>query len=82
MVKLLKKISARPNVIFKPADLHDFQIAADSCRACSNSWAVIPQLKGSANYILDFIQENKSEMQPDTIHVDTQGQSTAIFGLV
>ena len=43
---------------------------------------MIPQLKGSANYILDFIQENKSEMQPDTIHVDTQGQSTAIFGLV
>jgi hypothetical protein len=25
VLKLLKKISARPNVIFKPADLHDFK---------------------------------------------------------
>jgi hypothetical protein len=32
VLKLLKKISARPNVIFKPADLHDFQIAADSAQ--------------------------------------------------
>ena len=30
----MKKISARPNVIFKPADLHDFQIAADNRKAC------------------------------------------------
>jgi hypothetical protein len=28
VLKLLKKISARPNVIFKPADLNDSQIAA------------------------------------------------------
>lgn len=33
------------------------------------------------HYILDFIEENKSEVRPDTIHADTQGQSTAIFGL-
>ncbi len=33
------------------------------------------------HYILDFLQEDKSEVQPDTIHADTQGQSTAIFGL-
>ena len=33
------------------------------------------------HYILDFLQENKSDVQPDTIHADTQGQSTAIFGL-
>jgi hypothetical protein len=32
VLKLLKKISARPNVIFKPADLHDFQIAADTVK--------------------------------------------------
>jgi hypothetical protein len=24
------------------------------------------------HYILDFLQENKSEVQPDTIHADTQ----------
>ncbi|HEY5811061.1 MAG TPA: hypothetical protein VIT23_00205 [Terrimicrobiaceae bacterium] len=29
-LRFLKKISARPNVISKPAELHDFQIAADS----------------------------------------------------
>ena len=40
-----------------------------------------PPAQGLCKLILDFIQENKSEMQPDTIHVDTQGQSTAIFGL-
>jgi TnpA family transposase len=28
-----------------------------------------------------LLAENKSEVQPDTIHADTQGQSTAIFGL-
>ena len=33
------------------------------------------------HYILDFINENKSDVRPDTIHADTQGQSTAIFGL-
>jgi hypothetical protein len=31
-MKLLKKISARPEVIFKPADLHDSQIAAGTRR--------------------------------------------------
>jgi TnpA family transposase len=31
--------------------------------------------------ILDFLQENQSEVQPDTVHADTQGQSEAIFGL-
>lgn len=33
------------------------------------------------HYILDFVNENKSDVQPDVIHADTQGQSTAIFGL-
>jgi len=33
------------------------------------------------HYILDFLKENESEVRPDTIHADTQGQSTAIFGL-
>jgi TnpA family transposase len=33
------------------------------------------------HYILDFLKENESEVKPDTIHADTQGQSTAIFGL-
>ena len=33
------------------------------------------------HHILDFVVENESEVKPDTIHADTQGQSAAIFGL-
>lgn len=32
-------------------------------------------------HILDGTVGNKSEIQPDTLHADTQGQSEAIFGL-
>jgi TnpA family transposase len=32
-------------------------------------------------YILDILLKNKSDIQPDTLHADTQGQSTTIFGL-
>ena len=31
--------------------------------------------------ILDYLVENESDVRPDTIHADTQGQSAAIFGL-
>jgi TnpA family transposase len=34
-----------------------------------------------AVYILDALMKNISEIQPDTIHSDTQGQSTTVFGL-
>lgn len=34
-----------------------------------------------AVYILDGLLENKSDIQPDTLHADTQGQSTPVFGL-
>ena len=34
-----------------------------------------------AIYILDGLLENKSEIQPDTIHGDTQAQSTTVFAL-
>lgn len=34
-----------------------------------------------AVYILDGLLKNKSDVQPDTIHADTQGQSTPVFGL-
>jgi hypothetical protein len=30
--------------------------------------------------ILDYLVENDSDVRPDTIHADTQGQSAAIFG--
>ena len=38
-------------------------------------------MRWEGHYILDFIEENQSEVRPDSIHADTQGQSTAIFGL-
>ncbi len=34
-----------------------------------------------AVYILDGLLKNKSDIQPNTIHADTQGQSTPVFGL-
>jgi TnpA family transposase len=34
-----------------------------------------------AIYILDGLTKNKSDIQPDTLHGDTQAQSTPVFGL-
>jgi TnpA family transposase len=34
-----------------------------------------------AIYILDGLLENRSEIRPDTLHADTQGQSETVFGL-
>ena len=34
-----------------------------------------------AGYIIDGLLKNKSEIQSDTLHGDTQGQSTTVFGL-
>jgi TnpA family transposase len=34
-----------------------------------------------AVYILDGLLKNKSDIQPDTVHSDTQGQSAPVFGL-
>jgi TnpA family transposase len=51
----------------------DLYIALFSRFTTCGSW--------EGHHILDFIHENTSDVQPDTIHADTQGQSTAIFGL-
>lgn len=34
-----------------------------------------------AVYILDGLLKNESDIRPDTIHADTQGQSAPVFGL-
>ena len=34
-----------------------------------------------AVHILDGLMKNRSEIQPDTLHADTQGQSEPVFGL-
>ncbi len=33
------------------------------------------------SYILDGLMANATDLHPDIVHADTQGQSTAIFGL-
>jgi hypothetical protein len=53
--------------------LSDSYIALVSRFTTCGSW--------EGHYILDFLKENESDIRPDTIHSDTQGQSTAIFGL-
>jgi TnpA family transposase len=54
-------------------------LVADSYIALYSRFSTCGAWEG--HYILDFIQENTSDVQPDTIHADTQGQSTTIFGL-
>ena len=34
-----------------------------------------------AIYILEGLLKNKSDIQPDTVHADTQGQTTPVFAL-
>jgi TnpA family transposase len=51
----------------------DMYIALFSRFTTCGSW--------EGHHILDFVVENDSEVKPDTIHADTQGQSAAIFGL-
>ena len=36
---------------------------------------------GGGIYILDGLLRNDSDVQPDTVHADTQGQSLPVYGL-
>jgi TnpA family transposase len=56
-----------------------YYLIADSYIALFSRFSTCGPWEG--HYILDFIQENASDVQPDALHADTQGQSTAIFGL-
>jgi TnpA family transposase len=56
-----------------------YYMVSDSYIALMSRFTTCGSWEG--HYILDFLKENESEVQPDTIHADTQGQSTAIFGL-
>jgi TnpA family transposase len=56
-----------------------YYLIADSYIALFSRFSTCGAWEG--HYILDFIQDNASDVQPDTLHADTQGQSTAIFGL-
>lgn len=50
-----------------------FYIAPFSRFTTCGSW--------EAHNILDYLVENDSDVRPDTIHADTQGESAAIFEL-
>ena len=52
---------------------------ADSYIALFTSF--IPCGVWEAVHILDGLLKNRSEIQPDTLHADTQGQSEPVFGL-
>jgi TnpA family transposase len=56
-----------------------YYLVADSYIALFSRFTTCGSWEG--HYILDFLQENQSKIQPDTVHADTQGQSAAIFGL-
>ena len=56
-----------------------YYMVSDSYMAWMSRFTTCGSWKG--RYILDLLKENESEIQPNTIHADTQGQSTAIFGL-
>ena len=56
-----------------------YYMVADSYIALFSRFSTCGAWEG--HYILDFVEENKSDVRPDTIHADTQSQSTAIFGL-
>jgi TnpA family transposase len=56
-----------------------YYLVADNYIALMSRWTTYGAWEGHA--ILDFLKENESDVKPDTIHADTQGQSSAIFGL-
>ncbi|MBX9688223.1 MAG: Tn3 family transposase [Candidatus Obscuribacterales bacterium] len=56
-----------------------YYLIADSYIALFSRFNTCGSWEG--HYILDFITENDSEVKPDTVHSDTQGQSEPIFGL-
>ena len=50
------------------------------CQTCTSlSFTTCGSWEG--HNILDYFVENDSDVRPDTIHAETQGQSAAIFGL-
>jgi TnpA family transposase len=56
-----------------------YYMVSDSYIALMSRFTTCGSWEG--HYILDFLKENESNVRPNTIHADTQGQSTAIFGL-
>jgi TnpA family transposase len=56
-----------------------FYLVSDTYIALFSRFSVCGAYEGHS--ILDFVAENWSAIQPDTVHSDTHGQSAPIFGL-
>jgi TnpA family transposase len=56
-----------------------YYLVSDTYIALFSRFLVCGAYEGHA--ILDFVAENRSLLQPSTVHSDTHGQSAAIFGL-
>lgn len=56
-----------------------YYLVADSYVALFSRFIACGTYEGY--HILDFINENRSDVRPETIHSDTHGQSEPIFGL-
>ena len=56
-----------------------YYLVADSYIALFSRFSTCGSWEG--HYILDFVTENDSDVQPEIVHSDTQGQSAPIFGL-
>jgi TnpA family transposase len=56
-----------------------YYVIADSYIALFSRFITCGAWEG--HHILDFVTENPSDVQPETVHADTHGQSESIFGL-
>ena len=56
-----------------------FYLVSDTYIALFSRFSACGAYEGHS--ILDFVAENRSAIQPDTVHSDTHGQSAPIFGL-
>ena len=56
-----------------------FYVVSDTYIALFSRFSACGAYEGHS--ILDFVVENRSVIQPDTVHSDTHGQSAPIFGL-
>ena len=56
-----------------------FYLVSDTYIALFSRFSACGAYEGHS--ILDFVGENRSVIQPDTVHSDTHGQSAPIFGL-
>jgi TnpA family transposase len=80
MFRCAKTISSAPNTSAM-ADTAVSPITISPTATLRLFTSFIPCRVWEAIHILDGLMKNRSVIQPDTIHADTQGQSEPVFGL-